>query len=360
MIRKPNIVMTGATGFLGSSLAASVLQQGGSVVAITRKDSNGERTRSAVHQASLGFGYSLSVEDEKRLFVIESSLEDLPKLDQCCLQYPDFTFWHCAADMRYNNIPIEESLSTNLIQSSKLYRYFATKPNCKRFYLVSTAYTAGFDVQDVKEEIHFHPRLINYYQISKWAAELSLALDCQRQPLPVTIFRPSIICGHDETGWHGKSRFGLYGVLGAIAVATKSESRSLALNIREDASPNFIPINRLVEHALLLDAEIDTQAQLEIVHSAAASNLLISEIEPLVRKLWDINILFTEPNDRRSERVNAAFASNLPFLNHFWRFEQTTLPRLLQDRYKPFHMSTEIMSFLIEKFYMPKMQPLAV
>lgn len=110
--------MTGATGFLGSAIAARVLSGGGTVVAITRKDPEGRRTLNAVRDASVGFGYSFSPEDRNRLSVIESSLEELPKLDQCCKQYGDFTFWHCAADIRYSNIPLEESLGTNLINSS--------------------------------------------------------------------------------------------------------------------------------------------------------------------------------------------------------------------------------------------------
>ena len=76
-------------------------------------------------------------------------------------------------------------------------------------------------------------------------------------------------------------------------------------------------------------------------------------------QLWDLDIQFTQPSDKFSDRINEAIAPNLPFINHAWEFEQTILPQYFGTRHRPFSMSENTMALLIEHFFMPK-KPTAV
>ena len=50
------VLITGCTGFVGSAIAATLLGAGFRVLALSRNDADGERTRAAVREAAAGFG----------------------------------------------------------------------------------------------------------------------------------------------------------------------------------------------------------------------------------------------------------------------------------------------------------------
>lgn len=70
----------------------------------------------------------------------------------------------------------------------------------RRLTYVSTAYVAGDDTGHIQEHQHdAHQRFRNSYEQSKFEAEA--LVHAERERLPVTIARPSIIVGDQHTGW---------------------------------------------------------------------------------------------------------------------------------------------------------------
>lgn len=72
-------------------------------------------------------------------------------------------------------------------------------PNLKRYMYFSTAYVAGRRTGTLLETELIRPEAFkNYYEETKFEAELRV--EDLKKELPVTIIRPSIVCGHSETG----------------------------------------------------------------------------------------------------------------------------------------------------------------
>ena len=77
------VLITGATGFIGSSLAASLLGRGMSVLCLTRNDPSGSKTKLAIERASQTLGLSLGKETLAHLKVISGSIEDIESCLNC-------------------------------------------------------------------------------------------------------------------------------------------------------------------------------------------------------------------------------------------------------------------------------------
>jgi nucleoside-diphosphate-sugar epimerase len=144
-LESKHILLTGATGFVGSALAAAFLNRGGRVLAVSRNDPRGERTARAVLTAAAGFGTPLAVAALERLTTlsVESDRMDEALDRQALSGITDV--WHCAANMTYALETLEETLETNLVMAARLYQLIAERSSCSRFYQVSTAYTAGIE-----------------------------------------------------------------------------------------------------------------------------------------------------------------------------------------------------------------------
>jgi len=69
----------------------------------------------------------------------------------------------------------------------------------RRYNYVSTCYVAGKREGLILEnELHHHEGFRNHYEETKYLAELEV--NALKSELPVTIHRPSVVCGHSRTG----------------------------------------------------------------------------------------------------------------------------------------------------------------
>lgn len=326
------IVVTGASGFLGSALAARFLTAGHQVLALAREDPAGARTRGAIEAAARGLGISLTQESLRSLTVREL---DYGRLASTLLA-SDFRdaeiCWHSAAEMSYSGRKLEASFAQNLTASSQLYRWMATHaPQCQRFYYVSTAYTAGFEQTEgeVLEELHCGPRLLNVYQASKWAAETSLGLESQKTALPLCIFRPSVIIGDEFSGWNGGKDFGMYSIVRALFEARRRGIRSLTLPLNPKAKNNLIPINRVVATALALSERPNARESLEIFHACAASSYPLEQSLALTSELLKVQLSFGPTRSSLDQAIWSQMGQNRVFTGSTWEFSQTKLARAL-------------------------------
>src|SRR5215217_7273537 len=78
-----------------------------------------------------------------------------------------------------------------------------TLPHLRQFHHVSTCYVAGKREGMILEtELRHEAGYRNYYEESKYLAELEV--ESAKKDLPVTIHRPSVVCGDSKTGETGK------------------------------------------------------------------------------------------------------------------------------------------------------------
>lgn len=323
------VLLTGTTGFVGSSIAASLLSRGHRVLSVSRNDPSGARARQAVAGAAAGFGLELSEPQWANLRLEEISFEN-PSLLETSLRragLSDVTeAWHCAAFMSYSPKRLSESMAQNLVATTRLYETLRSEaPGCRRFHHVSTAYTAGIDGGQVAERLHPAPRLINSYQISKWCAEQALANLAREGGMPVTVFRPTIVVGHSETGWAPATGFGFYMFLQALRLAAAAGIRRVTLDVEPGTRPDVVAIDDVARAAVALTEREGMGAAVEVMHCSGASRLTTGEHIGIMAASVGIEAAFGPAQSEFDRRINEGIAWNRDFASTEWDFERSRL-----------------------------------
>lgn len=149
----------------------------------------------------------------------------------------------------------------NVVESAR------SLPHLKQFHHVSTCYVAGKREGVIHEtELRHEAGYRNYYEESKYLAELEV--DSAKADLPVTIHRPSVVCGDSQTGETGKYD----GVYYLINYLLRWPSMLSMINIgNHKVSLNLVPVNFVV----------DAMAALAFDERAIGKTLQLADPEPL-------------------------------------------------------------------------------
>jgi nucleoside-diphosphate-sugar epimerase len=328
------VLVTGATGYIGGALVARLLSDGHQVIALSRNDEHGERTRQSVLDAARGFGLESNAA-ATALRVLPATLDGLPADAFWDLD----AVWHCAAEMSFASRRLESSFATNVGDTHALYKHVARHARGRpRFNYVSTAYTGGIQADEIGEELHLAPKLVNPYFVSKWCAEMTLA-ELSRTPnsLPVTLFRPTIVVGHSQTGWYGGKSFGPYNFIDAFHVSTSLGNRSMRVDIDPEVSHNYLAIDDLVENAATLTTGGVEQPPLSILH-ALGSEMSNRERTAIIAEEMGVKVVLARPKTVGDHALATWVSANKRFnekpavIGRF-PFVGGNLKRMLGERY---------------------------
>lgn len=193
------ILITGGTGFLGSHIAARLIAQGVRVVLLARPKL-GVSPERRIDQVLDWHG--LEPDQKAAVRVIEGRLE-APDLglspDAAGVVRAVDEIIHCASNTSFAERKRAEVEAANVTGLSHVLD-LAERMECRRFHLVSTAYVAGVKAGPCLEGISHPSAFTNVYEETKCRAE-RLAWDrCSRAGIRLSIYRPSIVCGHSQTG----------------------------------------------------------------------------------------------------------------------------------------------------------------
>jgi len=123
--------------------------------------------------------------------------------------------------------------------------------NLRRYHYVSTCYVAGLRRGVIREsELQHEAGFRNHYEETKYLAELEV--EALKSELPVTIHRPSVVCGDSKTGETAKYD----GVYYLIQYLRLWPAALTMVNIgNRNVSLNLVPIDFVIEAMAALAAD---------------------------------------------------------------------------------------------------------
>src|ERR1043165_5403364 len=163
-------------------------------------------------------------------------------------------------------VPQDLAMRVNAGGTRNVVELARTLPHLRHFHHVSTCYVAGKREGVILEtELHHNAGYRNFYEESKYLSEMQV--DSVKNELPVTIHRPSVVCGDSKTGETVKYDGVYYLILYLLHFPWLS-----AVNIGNHCvSLNLVPV----------DFVVDAMAALAFDDNAIGKTVQLSDPAPL-------------------------------------------------------------------------------
>ena len=322
-------LVTGATGFVGGEWVLRALMRGDYVAALVRP---GKERLVERHVRALAEAHAMSYPSFDRLVVVPwtpaSPFASLQLLRQSGVERIGAVI-HAAADMSYSLKKLPQSLDNNLRMAVGLYDVLAQyAPETRAFIAISTAYTCGLSpAADIPEALHLTPKLINGYQTSKWATELSLSERARQGGARLTILRPSIVVGEGGRGVYTGKCFGFYMFLRGFALAKKAGARKMRVQIRPECEINLVPIDQLLS---LIDRLREGTGP-AVVHAAMDEGVRVGEMMKVIGEIYGFSIEEGKPRSLPEHLFNKQVSANMAFANTTFRFQNAEAKKLCPE-----------------------------
>jgi nucleoside-diphosphate-sugar epimerase len=196
---KPVIALTGATGFLGSHLMADMITKGYNIIVFGRPAKN-ESLKDRIFRLLKWFGVD-SMSDQVTCIETDLSQDNLgiSTGEYSRLRSVVDSVIHCASDTSFSESKREKVMAAN-INNLKGILEFSKNAHVNFFHYISTTYVAGTGVTYCKETLSSVKTFTNVYEESKAAAENIISRFCDKNDIPLSIIRPSIVYGDSQTG----------------------------------------------------------------------------------------------------------------------------------------------------------------
>jgi thioester reductase-like protein len=161
----------------------------------------------------------------------------------------------------------EIAMKVNVEGTRNVNEFARTLPNLRRYNYISTCYVAGKRRGAILEtELRHDAGFRNFYEESKYLAEVEV--DTLKSELPITIHRPSVVCGDSVTGETAKYD----GVYYLIHYLRKWPKALRLLNIgNHQVTLNLVPVDFVVEAMVALAKD----------ESAAGKTFQLADPNPL-------------------------------------------------------------------------------
>jgi len=190
----------------------------------------------------------------------------LNEVDRQLVQTETTRIFHLAAlyDLA---VAREVAIKINVEGTRNLNNFARSLPRMRHYHHVSTCYVAGKREGPILEtELKHEAGFRNFYEESKYLAEVEV--ENLKGDLPVTIHRPSVVCGDSKTGETAKYD----GVYYLIFYILRWPAGLSLLNIgNHDVALNLVPV----------DFVVDAMAALAFDERAVGKTLQLADPNPL-------------------------------------------------------------------------------
>lgn len=196
------ILVTGATGFLGSHIAVALLTSGYRVAVLARPS----KTLSARERIlRLAGWFGLDEAAAGSIEVIEGDILD-PGWARTALGTAVGPgagavdeIVHCASSTSFFERKRAEVEATNITGLENVLDY-AARAGCRFFHHISTAYVAGRSTGRFREDWVETGPFTNVYEETKARGEISARDRCRAAGIRLNVYRPAIVYGDSRTG----------------------------------------------------------------------------------------------------------------------------------------------------------------
>jgi len=275
------VLITGATGFLGTQITLRLLKETQHEILVLVRGNDKETALQYLKRTWWEFPDLIRAID-KRIYLVKGDITkkqlDLKNEEYEKLVHSVTHVIHTAADLRLN-APLEELRKTNwegTINILKLGREIDENHGLERFSHISTAYVAGGRKGLIKEEsLTGEAGFLSNYEKSKYESELEV----KNSHLPVSIFRPGMLVGDSKTGYI-KTFNTIY-----VPLRLYLSGKQRLIPIKPSEKINLIPVDYVADAVTSLT--FDPEAEGLTFHLTAPQELLPT-VKELIKflKVW--------------------------------------------------------------------------
>lgn len=240
MLSEETIFLTGFPGFIASRLVRRLAMAGGRFLLLVQP-AFAERAQQELQRMAEEVGRPISHFSLLSGDITRSNLGMSPA-DLEIARAESTILFHLAAiyDLA---VAREVGLRVNLEGTRNVNEFARSLPHLRHYHYVSTCYVAGKRTGRILEtELRHDAGFRNYYEETKYLAELEV--DALKSELPVTIHRPSVVCGDSRTGETAKYD----GIYYLIRYLLRWPAVLSAFNIGNNGvALNLVPVDFVVE-----------------------------------------------------------------------------------------------------------------
>jgi nucleoside-diphosphate-sugar epimerase len=373
--KKPIIAMTGATGFLGSHLMASMLSKGYSIIVLGRS-SKDESLKERIFRLLEWFGIE-NLLNQVTCVDTDLSKDNLGIADEeysrlCSLVN---SVIHCASDTSFSENKREKVMKAN-IENLRGILEFAKNADVKLFCYISTAYVAGL-CNNLCEEILSASKLFtNVYEESKAGAEHTIARFCKNNSIDLSVIRPSIVYGDSLTGRSLKFNALYFPVRSAQTIRDiyindlnnnggKKAAKNgiyidnegylflpLKIYLPEEGDINIIPVDYFVNATIEIIENCPEGGVFHLTNSSRTTMKTVAKYYGQLMKVRGVEIIYGTPPENTlrnpaEELFDRFIEPYRPYLSDQRKFDRTNTDRLTKDL-KPPEFTYEIFKICME------------
>lgn len=326
------VLVTGATGYLGALIVASLLRQTeAEILCVTRDTHDRQSLLEPIVEEVEALHGTWPPEFDKRVTQLHIPGNDIGAIDRLlpALAGVDEII-HCAGCLDYYDVNKLEQVNVGYTQQLLALGHALS---VKRFVYVSTAFSCGYrNEASVEALLDEPPRDPTDYTRTKRKAERLVA----ESGLPFLVMRPSILIGTSDTGRYSGKRYGVYQQwMGLERLACDRYHGDFHV-VSSDQPLNLLHQDAFCQAFIYGHAWLPDGAFMNMVSDEASS--------PSLRNVWDMWFQVTRPqtiyyyDDMRDvplmrihtrQRAFLSFAEiNIQIASHQWRFENGWLEQL--------------------------------
>jgi nucleoside-diphosphate-sugar epimerase len=311
---KKTILLTGATGALGSILLPRLVAEGFGVVCLVRPE-NGKSPKDRIEAI---------VPLTDAIQVLQGDIREpdcgVGKEDVAGLRGRIDYVFHCAASLSFTNK--REAFSTNVLGIHNVLG-LAEALGISDFFHVSTVYVAGDASRFSEQDVTVGQKWRNPYEASKYLAEVLVRSWAAQNPERcVRIFRPSILIGCSDgttptfDGWYGYFR-PIHNVASAIRrsvskgkplptdISTTNGRVNIPLVLQASASTslNLVPIDWAADR--MLDLTVDSGRQSQTFHLVHPQPLGVRQVIDASLEILHVGgVIIVETPNQKLEAIH--------------------------------------------------------